>query len=191
MKIFNTIGSIIVDLTETVVIGLSLFLIVYLFLVQPHQVNGSSMVPNFETGEYVLTDKVSYRFNQPQRGDVVVFHAPPEAKCPTGTGCDFIKRVIGVPGDTIEVKNNAYYVNGQELDEPYIPDSFAINPGAYTRDRAVVLKEDEYFVSGDNRPFSSDSRAWGPVIKNEIVGKAFFVYWPIDSIRKVGAVTYP
>lgn len=190
MKLFNALGSIIIDLTETIVIGLSLFLVVYLFLVQPHQVNGQSMVPNFQNGEYVLTDKLSYKFNDPKRGDVVVFHAPPSANCPIGTGCDFIKRVIGVPGETVEVKDNAYFVNGTRLREDYIPADFPILPGAYTKDRSIFLKNGEFFVSGDNRPYSSDSRAWGPVNKDEIVGKAFFVYWPLGSMGLTPAVDY-
>lgn len=148
------------------------------------------MVPSFESGEYVLTDKVSYRIGEPKRGDVVVFHAPPAANCPAGTGCDFIKRILGVPGDTIEVKNDAVYVNGEPLPEPYIPDEFDIMPGAFTRDRAVTLGPDEYFVVGDNRPYSSDSRAWGPISRRDIVGKAFFRYWPADKIGMIESVDY-
>jgi len=190
-KIINAIGSLVIDFTETIVIGLSLFLVVYLFLVQPHQVNGQSMVPNFQNGDYVLTDKVSYKFNSPQRGDVVVFHAPTAANCPMGTGCDFIKRVIGLPGETVEVKDNALYVNGQRLEETYIPDDFVISPGSYTKNnRVVTLGSQEFFVSGDNRPYSSDSRAWGPITQSEIVGKAFFVYWPLSAIGPVEGVSY-
>jgi len=190
-RIFNTIGSFVVDLTETLVIGLSLFLMVYLFLVQPHQVNGQSMVPNFQSGEYVLTDKLSYKMGQPKRGDVVVFHSPAAANCPTGTGCDFIKRVIGLPGETVAVKNNAIYINDQKLVESYIPQDFVISAGAYTKDgREIYLGEKEYFVSGDNRPYSSDSRAWGPIEKSDIVGKAFFVYWPIKSAGAIKPASY-
>lgn len=170
------------ELIETVVIGLSIFLVVYLFFMQPHQVNGQSMVPTFQSGDYVLTDKVSYRFGEPSRGDVVVFHAPPAAQCPTGTGCDFIKRIVGLPGETVAVKDGALYINGIPLEETYLPDSFVTDAGAYTRDREVTLGSNEYFAVGDNRSHSSDSRAWGPVKASEIVGKAFFRYWPASQV---------
>src|SRR3989304_9507849 len=103
-RIFRAIGEFFLDTIETVVIALSIFLVVYLFFMQPHQVNGQSMVPNFQSGEYLLTDKISYKLGEPQRGDIIVFHAPPAANCAKGTGCDFIKRILGLPGETIEVK---------------------------------------------------------------------------------------
>lgn len=189
-NVVRSFSAFFLDLVETIVIGLSLFLVVYLFFMQPHQVNGQSMVPTFQSGEYVLTDKVSYKLGQPERGDIVVFHAPPAANCPVGTGCDFIKRVLGVPGDTVEVRDDSIIVNGQALTEPYIPDEFETLPGAFTRDRAITLGADEYFVSGDNRPYSSDSRAWGPIQKRDIVGKAFFRYWPADKVGSISRVEY-
>lgn len=184
------IGEWFLDAIETIVIALSIFLVVYLFAMQPHQVNGQSMVPTFQSGEYVLTDKVSYRFGTPQRGDVVVFHAPEAANCPKGTGCDFIKRVLAVPGDTIEVRDNHIYVNGVALAEEYIPPDFETLPGAYTRNGPVTLGPDEYFCVGDNRPYSSDSRAWGPVTRDLIVGKAFFRYWPLTVAGPIVAPNY-
>lgn len=189
-KAIRSFSSFFLDLTETLVVGLSLFLVVYLFLMQPHQVNGQSMVPTFQSGEYVLTDKVSYRVGKPERGDVVVFHAPREANCPAGTGCDFIKRIIGLPGETIEVRDNTIIINGQPLAENYIPADFETQPGAFTRDREVTLGDNEYFVVGDNRPYSSDSRAWGPIIAADIVGRAFFRYWPADKIGLIEHVRY-
>lgn len=188
--LFNAIGSFFLDIIETVVIALSVFLIVYLFLVQPHQVNGQSMVPNFQSGEYVLSDKISYRSRDPQRGEVIVFHAPEAAGCPKGTGCDYIKRVIGVPGDTIEVHDNHYYLNGQLLSESYIPTEFRTLPGAATKDHAVSVGPGEFFVSGDNRPYSSDSRQWGTIRKSDIVGRAFFRYWPPQVAGEIKKATY-
>lgn len=182
MAVMTTISGLFLDLIETLVIGLSLFLVVYLFFMQPHQVSGQSMFPNLHTDDYVLTDKVSYKVGTPQRGDVVVFHAPPAAHCPAGTGCDFIKRVIGLPGETIEVKGNGYYINGVKLLETYIPDTTITMAKSFTTGRSIMLGEDEYFVSGDNRENSSDSREWGPIGSKNIVGRAFFRYWPIKDI---------
>lgn len=189
-NLFKAIGNFFLDIIETVVIALSIFLVIYLTLIQPHQVNGQSMVPTFQSGEYVLTDKVSYRFRNPERGEVVVFHAPEAAHCPKGTGCDFIKRVIGEPGDTVALENNHYLVNGTVLDESYIPPEYVTLPGAFMKGRTVTLGPDEYFVSGDNRPYSSDSRAWGPISKSEIVGRAFFRYWPANVMGVINKATY-
>ncbi len=189
-RFISALGSLVVDLTETLVIGFSLFLVVYLFFMQPHQVNGQSMVPNFQSGEYVLTDKISYRFRNPQRGEVVVFHAPPSAHCQEGTGCDFIKRIIGLPGDQVEVKDNGIFINNEKLNEAYIPPGYDTYPGQFTRDKVIYLDRNEYFVSGDNRPYSSDSRAWGPIELDTIVGRAFFVYWPPSAAGGIESVTY-
>lgn len=190
-KFLSKIAGGFLDLVETVAISLSIFLVVYLFLMQPHQVNGQSMVPNFQDGEHVMTDKISYKFREPMRGEVVVFHAPPAAGCVEGTGCDFIKRIIAVPGDRVAVHDNAFWINGQKLPEPYIPDNFEILPGRATLDEEIYLAPDEYFVSGDNRPHSSDSRFWGPIAKDDIVGRVFLRYWPIQEIKLIKKAEYP
>ncbi len=189
-KIARSIGNFFLDIIETVVIALSIFLIVYLVLVQPHQVNGQSMVPNFQSGEYVLTDKVSFKLRNPERGEVVVFHAPDGAHCPKGTGCDFIKRVIAVPGETVRLENNTFYINSEPLPESYIPDDFDTLAGDYLKGRTVTMGPDEYLVVGDNRPYSSDSREWGPISKSAIVGRAFFRYWPAPAIGLIRKAKY-
>jgi signal peptidase I len=190
-KFLSKIAGGFLDLVETVAISLSIFLVIYLFLMQPHQVNGQSMLPNFQDGEHVMTDKISYKFREPMRGEVVVFHAPPAAGCVEGTGCDFIKRIIAVPGDKVTVHDNAIWINGQKLPEPYIPDDFEILPGRATLNEEIYLGPDEYFVSGDNRPHSSDSRFWGPITKDEIVGRVFLRYWPISEIELIKKAEYP
>src|SRR5579859_3275587 len=162
-NIMHKIGAFFLDTIETVVIALSIFLVIYLFFMQPHQVSGLSMYPSFNDKDYVFTDKISYRFSDPKRGDVVIFHAPPAANCPEGTGCDFIKRVIGLPGEQIQIIDHHYYVNGTKLNEPYIPPENVTDPGPFIDNHTITLGPDEYFVSGDNRPHSSDSRAWGPI----------------------------
>lgn len=191
MNLFGRLSALFLDIVETVVVALSIFLVVYLFFMQPHQVNGQSMEPTFLSGEYVLTDKVSYQTGKPQRGDIVVFHAPEAAGCPAGTGCDFIKRILAVPGDSIAVGDNEIIVNGQTLPEPYIPPENITQAGEFTRGgREVYLGDDEYFVVGDNRQFSSDSRVWGPISKSDIVGRAFLRYWPLDQVGLIRRAVY-
>ncbi|MBP9702407.1 signal peptidase I [Candidatus Woesebacteria bacterium] len=163
------------DFLETIVVSLAIFAVVYIFLFQPHQVDGKSMEPNFHNAEYILTDKISYRISSPKRGDVVVFHSPQDA------GTDFIKRIVGVPGDMVMVKDGYYYLNGTRLDEEYINDPGKVAPGRFLRDGATAeVPNGQYLVMGDNRLHSSDSREWGFVPRTNIVGRAFFRYWPVD-----------
>lgn len=189
-RFLRKIGGFFLDIIETIVIALSIFLVIYLFFLQPHQVNGRSMVPNFQSGEYLLTDKVSYKMRDPARGEVVVFHAPETANCPTGTGCDFIKRILALPGESVAVRDNRIIVNGVATIETYIPRDYQTLPGAFTKGRTITLGPDEYFVSGDNRPFSSDSRAWGPIQKRDIIGRVFFRYWPVSEIGALPKIEY-
>jgi len=172
----------VLDFVETVVTSLAIFFVIYIFIVQPHQVNGHSMDPNLRTGEYLLTEKISYRFGQPQRGDVIVFKAPLNA-C-IGDNCDYIKRIIGLPGETVKIANGKVYVNGEVLDESkYLSDSVITGAADYTAgDKEVVLGEGQYFVCGDNRQQSSDSRYWGPIEESSIIGRAFFSYWPVATM---------
>jgi signal peptidase I len=186
----KAIGGFFLDIIETVVVALSIFLIVYLFVMQPHQVNGKSMYPSFDDGEYLLTDKISYKMGEPGRGDVVVFKAPEASQCPEGTGCDFIKRIIGLPGESIQVSNNQLYVNGVVLSESYLSPEVITQAGAYTANGTVNVPEGAYFVVGDNRSHSSDSRTWGPVPMDKIVGKVFFRYWPPNKVGTLPSVSY-
>lgn len=189
-SLLSRIGAFFLDMTETAVIALSVFLVVYLFFIQPHQVSGLSMYPNFHDKEYILTDKITYRFSKPQRGDVIVFHAPKSAQCPDGTGCDFIKRLIGLPGDTIQLTDHVFSINGKKLQETYIPPENVTNTSNYLHDTPITLQDDEYFVVGDNRPHSSDSRVWGPISFEEIVGRGFFRYWPPSRLGILPSVSY-
>lgn len=150
---------------------------------QPHKIKGSSMEPNFHDGEYLLTDKVSYRFGDPQRGEVIVFKAPPDFND------EFIKRIIGIPGDQIMVKGGKVYLNNEELAEPYLPDYFITQAGKVVSEGTeFTVPEGTYLVFGDNRNHSYDSRNFGPIDRDKIVGRAWFVYWPPSQM---GVISYP
>jgi signal peptidase I len=143
------------------------------------------MEPNFHDGEYLLTDKISYRFNKPNRGDVIIFKAP-------GTsGDDFIKRIIGLPGETVSVMNGKVYVNDTELNEKYLPLGFTTGPGLFLSEGTkLVVPQEKFFVLGDNRNHSADSRSFGFIEKSTIIGRAWFLYWPISNLGIVKAVNY-
>lgn len=170
------------DILEVIVLAVGIFLIVYLLILRPHRIKGQSMHPNFPDGEYLLTQKITYYRENPKRGDVIVFKPPISED-------EFIKRVIAVPGETVSVKEGKVYVNGQLLKEDYI--NVYTSGGSFLADGdEYIVPEGEYFVMGDNRPHSSDSRAWGPIKKKDITGKAWLVYWPLSSAGVVGQPTY-
>lgn len=173
------------DIIEVIVFAVAIFLFIYLLILQPHKIKGASMHPNFPDGEYLLTDKVSYRLGEPKRGDVIVF------KAPTNNGEEFIKRIIALPGEQVSVKNSKIYINGTPLEESYIAGNVITSGGGFLAEGATVsVGQGEVFVLGDNRPHSSDSRAWGFVEKKEITGRAWLVYWPPKSAGTVAKVKY-
>ena len=139
------------------------------------------MYPTFKNGEYILTNLIALRTNGLQRGDVIVFQAPPDQEK------DFIKRVIGLPGDTVELKNGFVYVNGKKLDESsFLKPTVKTYGGNFLKNGVpVAVPPGEYLVMGDNRTYSSDSREWGFVPLKSIVGKSFIVYWPLDKMQIV------
>jgi len=155
--------------------------VTYRFLFQPHEVKGNSMYDNFHDGEYLLTDKVSYRFGTPQRDDVVVF------KAPKNEDYDYIKRIIGLPGDQIRIEQGRVYVNGERLDESnYLnKDVFTQNGYFAKTGETITVPADSYFVMGDNRSNSSDSRDWGFVPAANIIGRAWLRYWPLSSLGAI------
>jgi signal peptidase I len=189
MEIIRKIYAFLIDGVETLLIAAAVFLIIYAFLFRPFNVDGQSMYPTFHNGEYVLTNLIGFEdfkiyranFGTLKLGDVIVFVAPPD---PTK---DFIKRVIGVPGDTIMLKDGSVYLNGNLLDESaYLTSDVKTYEGAFLHEgQTITVPANEYFVMGDNRPESSDSRTWGFVPRNNVVGKSMFVYWPIDRMRLV------
>jgi signal peptidase I len=177
------LGAFFLDILEVIVFAVAIFLFVYLLILQPHKIKGASMEPNFPNGEYLLTDKVTYRFREPRRGEIIVFEAPGQ------NAEEYIKRIIGLPNEKILIENNKIFINGKELREPYISNSILTSPGTFLKEE-VQIPSNNYIVLGDNRPFSSDSRAWGFVPKEKITGKAWFIYWPLKSIGAITGISY-
>lgn len=197
------------EIIETALLALLIFVLVRTFVLN-FKVDGRSMLPTFENGEMLLVNRNAYRafdawdvidwipgvdernttplldFGSPERGDVVVF-TPPEP----GEDKPYIKRVIGLPGDEIDVRNNHVYVNGIELDEEYVGGRDSTCPSGWQNCGPLTVPEGSVFVMGDNRTNSEDSRFFGPVSEDRIIGKAWVVYWPTESWGTVDHQEYP
>jgi len=182
---FASIGKFLVSFLETVVVALVISIVLYIFVMTPHEVIGNSMHPTYKNGEYLMANRISYRIGEPQRGDVVIFRYSETQ--------DFIKRVIGLPGDTVMLKDGELYINDKRLDESdYLSSTVYTNGGEYLKEgESKTLSEGEYFVCGDNRPHSSDSRVFGPIEEDAIKGKAWIVYFPFSEFRIVQHQDYP
>ena len=163
-----TTGSFTREFLQTLIPALILALVIHIFLAQATRVEGYSMEPTLYGHQRLIIEKLSYRLSSPQRGDIVVIHVD-------GFNELLIKRVIGLPGDTLEIKNGVVYINGQPLDEPYIN---GIPRGNYPR---LKIPAGSIFVMGDNRNNSNDSRSFGPVPIDHIVGHAWMRYWPLQD----------
>ncbi|MGI5840858.1 MAG: signal peptidase I [Patescibacteria group bacterium] len=180
-----SLGGLILEFAQSIVLALSVFVLLYLFIAQPNEVKGSSMLPNFKDGEYLLTDKLSYHLGEPKRGDVVVFKAPPSEPCAEDE-CEYIKRIIGVPGDRVMVREGRVYLNGALLDEGYLGEDTYTEAGTFAVEGMErVIPSGQYLCFGDNRPHSRDGREFGPIKADSIVGKAFFKYWPPSELGTV------
>lgn len=160
------------DLIITVLIAAAIFFTLHL-TVGAIKIYGTSSYPNIQPGDFILMEKVSYYFRDPQRGEMIILHAP------YADNTDLIKRVIGIPGDTVEVHDKKVYVNGEALIEPYIYD-----PPKYEYP-AEKIPAGSYFVLGDNRNVAIDSHSGWLVTRDEIVGRAWIIYWPTSRIQMV------
>ncbi|MCS1351352.1 signal peptidase I [Mechercharimyces sp. CAU 1602] len=157
-----------------ILIAVVLFFVIRIFIFQPFNVSGPSMQETLYTKDKVMVNKLLYRFQEPERGDVVVLHAPE----PEDAGKEFIKRVIAVAGETVSAENNHIYINGERIEEDYIPDTKRVNDFG-----PVAVPDGSVFVIGDNRINSKDSREFGPVETDHIVGRAEVIFWPFDRIE--------
>jgi len=184
MEILRKIYVFLIDIVQTLLLAAAVFLVIYVFLFRPFQVNGDSMYPNFTDREYILTNIITFNFGNPKKGEVVVFKAPNDPEK------DFIKRVIAAPGDRVMVKNGSVFLNGALLNESkYLKPSVKTQSGSFLKEgMGITVPPQSYIVMGDNRSYSSDSREWGFVTKRDIIGKSFFVYWPPN---KIGLVKRP
>lgn len=170
---------------KTIIVSLVIVWIVRSFIVQPFYVRGASMEPNFEDSEYLIINEIGYRFVEPKRGDVVVF------RYPLDPSEFFIKRVVALPGETVIIGGggitikNAEYPSGFRLEEPYLP------AGTFTGgDIALTLDADQYYVLGDNRQSSSDSRRWGPLSRRNVVGRVWLRGWPVSRAGVIQPAQY-
>ncbi len=170
-------GARVIEFIQTLVIFLAIGTAIYLFIAQPHRVSGQSMYPTLENGDYILTNKIGYTLGEPQRRQIIVFREPRDESL------DFIKRIIGVPGDRLKIQYGKIYLNGSLLNESYLDSNVTTLPASFLREgQEIIIPDDRYLVLGDNRLASSDSREWGFITRDEIIGQAFFRYWPLYSI---------
>lgn len=159
------------EILESVVLAVILAAIIRIWFVEPFYIPSASMEPTLYPRDRIIVNKIVYKFHQPERGDVVVF------KYPLDTQRDFIKRVIALEGETVEVRDSYVFINGKRLEEPYLPHEIVAKFGPYQVPKGHI------FVMGDNRNNSDDSRVWGPLNKEFLVGKALFIYWPPERLK--------
>jgi signal peptidase I len=169
------------DIGVTVAVAVGAVLFIRAFIVQPFLVSGKSMEPSFQDSDYLLIDELSYRFREPKRGEVVVFKHDASSF--------YIKRIMGLPGEHIAIRAGKFRVEGEDgiwfsLDEPYA------KPSRTFGEFDVQLKNNEYYVLGDNRNFSFDSRRWGPLNEEKIVGLVRFRLWPLSEAKAIGLPSY-
>lgn len=171
------------EFVKTIVFILVAAFIIRHFLIQPFVVDGSSMEPSFHNGEYILVNKVTYDLRAPARGDVIVFHPPGETD-------NFIKRIIGLPGDRVDIQGHQVSINGKPINESYLPSFAPLAPDEQASFN-IVLQQNQYFVMGDNRDESKDSRVFGPIGKERIIGRAWLILYPLRDTELVPQPRYP
>ena len=173
------------EIAETLVLTLIVFLVFQTFVAQTNQVKQVSMEDTLLPGQYIVVDKLTPHFEPYQRGDIVVFTPPGQPASAT----PYIKRIIGMPGDTLDLRDGHVFINGNELSEPYVYPGSVTLP--LTGQSHWVLGPDQYFMLGDHREDSTDSRVFGPVSAASIIGRAWLRYWPIAALEVIQTPVYP
>ncbi len=164
--------SVFAEMMESVLIAVLLAVIIRLFILAPFYIPSGSMEPALLIGDQIIVSKIAYRIGEPQRSDIIVFRYPRDPSR------DYVKRLIGLSGETVVLRNNRLYINGQEMPEKYLPAGLRFDDFGPVR-----VPQGTYLMLGDNRRNSEDSRVWGPLPKEYIVGKALFIYWPLSQVR--------
>ena len=179
-SVFKEIGSALIDFSEFLLIGVSVFIIVYLFVGQLLEVSGDSMYPTFKDKEQIIAEKVSINMNELSRGEIIIFKSPKEPEKL------LIKRVIALPGETIMINEGSVYINGEILNEEYLVPTVQTEGGMVIREGVEYkIDQDAYVLMGDNRKQSTDSREYGAVDTELIVGRGIIVYYPFSEFRLV------
>ncbi len=168
----ETKKPVIPEILESVIIAVILATIIRLFLLAPFFIPSQSMEPTLLVRDRIIVSKIAYRLGEPQRGDIVVFKYPRDPRK------DYVKRLIGFAGEEVALKNNRLYINGKETPEKYLPEGLS-----YYDFGPVIVPNGCYLMLGDNRPNSEDSRVWGPLPKENIIGKAVLIYWPFTRAK--------
>jgi signal peptidase I len=172
-------SSLLREFAEVVVLAIILYFGIS-FAVQAVHVEGLSMFATLEDNDYLIANKIDYRLHPPQRGDIVILRPP------TDNSKDFIKRVIALPGERLLIRDGIVYINGRKLDEPYLPEAWTVFNNWGGTD-GTLMGPDQYFVMGDNRNKSQDSRSFGPISRERIDGRAWFRIWPLSSLGDIYA----
>src|SRR3989442_79038 len=176
----STASSLLREVAEVVVLAVILYFGIS-FAVQAVHVEGLSMFATLDDNDYLIAIKIDYRLHAPQRGDIVILRPP------TNNTTEFIKRVIALPGERLLIRDGVVYINGHRLDEPYLPEAWTLqtNPQPWSLGDGALIPANQYFVMGDNRNKSQDSRFFGPITRDRIDGKAWFRIWPLDHFGNI------
>ncbi len=177
-KVATIAKLLITKLVDVVFLTTSILFIIYIQFLDPHEISGDSMMPNLLNGEIILTVKPNNKFIKTTHSKIIVFRPKGQESC---KDCEYVKRIIGMPGDVMNIKNNQIYINNQNIKENYL--SQALRKNQYLQDKNIRLSNSQYYVLGDNRNNSLDSRDFGPIEKTNILGIAVMRIWPLQKIE--------